>query len=128
MGGKPRAQPGKLSLQHCRKLGWRAAKVEFWMPWTKQRKDLFGFGDIIVLDDQFGSLLVQACVTSSAPKRVCKILEECTEAAIDWLSAGNRIEVWGWAKRGAAGKRKLWTLKSYRIYLSKGELNWETDN
>jgi hypothetical protein len=24
---------------------------------------------------------------------------------------GNHLEVWSWAKRGAAGKRKLWTLK-----------------
>ena len=128
MGAKPRAQPGRLSLQYCKKQEWRAQIVEKWIPQTMQRKDLFGFGDIVVLDDQFGSLLVQACVTGSGANRVRKILEDCTEAAIDWLSAGNRIEVWGWAKRGAEGKRKLWTLKLYRIFLHEGALRWETDN
>jgi hypothetical protein len=83
---------------------------------------LFGFGDVIALDGKPGSLLIQACITGDAPKRAKKILEECTEAAIEWLSAGNRIQVWGWAKRGARGKRKLWTLKRYSIELWGTEL------
>lgn len=29
------------------------------------------------------------------------------------LREAGSVEVWGWAKRGARGKRKLWTLKRY---------------
>jgi len=95
--------------------------VERWLPKTKIRVDLFGFGDIIALDGKPGALLIQATSTDNAARRVTKIRTECADRAAAWLRAGNRVEVWGWAKRGEAGKRKLWTLKVYEVTLADVE-------
>lgn len=118
------ASPTSLTLKECRKREWRAAVVERRMPHSYVTKDLFGFGDILALDTEWGTLMIQTTTTEHAPNRVQKILGECREAATDWLAHGNRIQVWGWAKRGPAGKRKLWTLKEYQItedMLTNGE-------
>jgi hypothetical protein len=103
--------PTQRTLEHCKKHGQPAYVTEKWVPGVNIRKDAFGFGDLLVIDGQPGSLLIQATVTDSMSKRITKIKEHCAEHAQAWLKAGNRLEVWGWAKRGAVGKRKLWTLK-----------------
>lgn len=82
---------------------------------TRRRIDVFGFGDVLVLDGQLGALLIQACITSDMSTREKKIRGPCASDAMSWIVAGNRIAVWGWAKRGAAGKRKLWTLKERQV-------------
>lgn len=109
------ASPTSRSLEECRKRGWLAHVVEKWIPHTRRRLDAFGFGDVLVMDGRPGSLLIQATSTPNMAARVTKIREECAEAARAWLAAGNRIEVWGWAKRGKAGERKRWTLRTVEI-------------
>ena len=95
---------------------------------VNKRIDLFGFIDLVALDGHPGLLGIQATTTGNAPSRVTKILDECTEAAIDWLQAGNRIVVWGFAlrrfklKNGGYGKAKRWKLKEYVILLVHGRL------
>lgn len=94
----------------------------------RRRIDLFGFIDLVALDGKPGLLGIQATSTGNAPSRVTKILDDCTEAAIDWLAAGNRIVVWGFAlrryklKSGKFGKAKRWKLKEYVIVLVDGKL------
>jgi hypothetical protein len=110
--------PSARSLKECRKRGWTAEKVEHRLPRGFTTIDLFGFGDVIALDGKPGSLLIQATTTSHAPARVAKIQTDCFDKALAWLRAGNRIVVWGWAKRGERGKRKLWTLKEYPLDLA----------
>lgn len=118
------SSPTKRSLDECRKRGWLAYVTEKWIPGANIRKDAFGFGDILVMDGKPGSMLIQATVTGSMAKRVTKIREECGEAARAWLDAGNRIEVWGWAKRvhlnkdGSKSKLKRWKLRVVEIHLS----------
>ena len=109
------ASPTVHTVAECKRRGWRACIVEKWIPQARRRVDAFGFGDLLVMDGEPGALLIQACTTGDAPKRVHKIHEECTADALRWLKSGNRIEVWGWAKRGKVGKRKLWTLKTYPV-------------
>lgn len=112
--------PTQRTLAKCRDLGWRACIVEKWVSQANRRIDVFGFGDVLALDDKPGSLLIQACAGSSTSAREKKIVDECVGAACDWLTAGNRIEVWGWRKTGAHGKRKLWTLKRSEVALHDG--------
>ena len=107
--------PTQRTLTECKGRGWPAHVVEKWIAQARKRIDVWGFGDVLVLDGQLGSLLIQATVTDSMSSRVKKIGDECKDLAMAWLAAGNRIEVWGWAKRGAAGKRKLWTLRRVAI-------------
>lgn len=107
------AETTQRALAECKKRGWPAAVVEKWIPHTHQRKDVFGFGDLLVLDGKPGALLVQVTGDNGGDvaRRVTKIATECSEKALAWIDAGNRIEVWGYGKRGAVGRRKLWTLR-----------------
>jgi hypothetical protein len=105
MGMSPTAR----SLATLRAEGWTAQVVERFNPGARVRVDLFGCIDILAIrDDQPGVLGIQACVTGDQAKRLAKIAEE--PRIFTWKQAGNTIEVWGWAKRGPRGKRKVWTL------------------
>ena len=103
--------PTSRALAECKRCGWLACVVEKWIPQTRQRKDAFGFGDVLVLDGQPGALLVQVTSDANVAARAAKIRGACRKNAAAWLAAGNRIQVWGYGKRGKRGKRKLWTLK-----------------
>ncbi len=109
------SSPTQRTLEECRRRLWRAYVCEKWIPQTRRRADAFGFGDVLVIDDKPGALLIQATTTGNMSSRIKKIAEECGDAANAWLDAGNRIQVWGWAKRGLRGHRKLWTLKVYDV-------------
>jgi hypothetical protein len=64
------------------------------------RRDLFGCIDIVALDGLPGVLGIQATSLSNRAARVAKIRTdpEVAPLARAWLLAGNRLEVWGWAK------------------------------
>jgi hypothetical protein len=118
--------PTQLTLERCRKLGW--------IPWIVERttgrikRDLWGFADVLVMDELPGSLAIQCTTTGHAPERVRKIRHDCRALALAWLAAGNRVEVWGWALRGARGKRKTWTLARWEIEGHGDEIHaWRND-
>ena len=122
------ASPTARALAECKRRGWRGAIVERYISATRRRHDVFGFGDLLVLDGERGALLIQVTTTSNAASRVKKIIHECSEAAIEWLVAGNRIEVWGYARRvhrnkdGSKSKVKRWTLRRQSITARPCEL------
>jgi hypothetical protein len=91
--------------------------VERWNPGARVRQDFLGFADILAVEpDKPGVLAVQACATGDQAKRLTKIQSDGLAANVRaWLGAGNRIVVWGWAKRGPRGKRKTWTLSDTEI-------------
>lgn len=106
--------PTKRSLDHLRALGWTCCVVEKWIPQVRQRKDAFGFGDILAVRvGSPGATLVQTTTASNMSARIAKI-RETAEAGI-WLAAGNRILVHGWAKRGPRGGRKVWAVTEVEI-------------
>lgn len=95
------------TLAHCRKQGWLPWKVEQTIPKTFIKRDMYGFLDVVVLDDKPGILGLQ--VTSHSTRnmgtRVRKIKTECRVAAQRWLDAGLRIAVWGWHQPKGKGTR-----------------------
>jgi hypothetical protein len=102
------SSPTQRSLARLKSDGWTVCIVEKYIPMIKQRKDAFGFGDLLACKiGQPGALLVQTTSGSNAANRANKIFG-IAEAGI-WLAAGNRIVVHGWAKRGPRGKRKVWS-------------------
>lgn len=103
--------PTARALAECKRRGWPAGVVERYVSQTRRRHDLFGFIDLVALDGQRGVLGIQVTSSSNMSARVTKIQTECSERAVNWLHAGNRVQVWGFAKRGARGARKLWTLR-----------------
>lgn len=101
--------PTSRTLDLLRREGFSAAVVEKWIPQARQRKDVFGFGDILAIrrndvhpndenDAYAGTWLVQCTSGSNHSSRVAKIIS-IPEARI-WLLIGNRISVVSWSKRG----------------------------
>lgn len=98
--------PTSRTLEALRKQGYEADVVERFNSFTKQRKDFYGCIDLIATKP--GECIGVQCTSgSNAASRVTKILAE--PRALSWLQAGNKLQVWGWAKRGPKGKRKLWS-------------------
>jgi hypothetical protein len=109
--------PTQRALAYCRRYDWTAQVVEKWNPHARIRQDLFGCIDLVVLDGEAGGVLgVQVTSGSAHAARVKKSLEE--PRLRTWLEAPARFEVWSFAKRGAAGKRKLWTLRAQALVLN----------
>lgn len=118
------SQPTARTLKWLRDRGHYACVVERYCSFTKRRHDAFNFGDILcfakaALRQPHSVLLVQTTSGSNVSSRIAKIVAEPAAAA--WLEDDRRgILVIGWAKRGARGKRKLWTPRIVRV-LSGGK-------
>ncbi len=114
-----KTSPTKRTLEKCKALGWPAYVTEKRIPKINILKDAFGFGDVLVMDGKPGSLLIQACITGDMARREKKIRNDCAEHAQAWLDAGNRIEVWGWAKRvyrfKNGNKAMRWKLRVVKV-------------
>lgn len=105
------------SCQTLKKDGYIYQIVERWNSYAKIRVDLFGVIDIVAVKaDITGVLGVQSTSTDHIMDRIRKALAEPRIRV--WLEAQNRFQVWGWAKRGERGKRKLWTLKIKELALA----------
>lgn len=90
--------PTTRSLAEMRKRGFTAAVSEKWVAQIKQRKDLFGFADIVALGER-EVIFVQATSASNVSVRVRKIAEHENVGAV--RRAGVRILVHGWKKNKA---------------------------
>lgn len=112
--------PTQRSLAVLRKAGWTCAVVEHWIPTIKIRRDLFGFADVLAIHPQVpDTLAIQVTSSSNLAARLKKILAE--PRAFVWLASPHRrIELWGWAKRGARGKRKTYQVRRARIVRDLG--------
>ena len=108
--------PTSRTLKHLRKEGYTAVVAEKFNYFIKKRIDLFGWIDICAIHpDKKGVLGVQTTSTTNLSARIKKA--KALNSLKVWLQAGNIAEFHGWAKRGARGKRKLWTLKEVIVTL-----------
>jgi hypothetical protein len=115
------ASPTARSLAHARDLGYEAGVVERRNPRSFVTHDLFGFVDIVAA--RAGDLLlIQATSGDNAASRRAKILQSPALERVAF--SGAKIEVWSWAKRGAHGKRKLWTLRRERLTVENDDWAW----
>lgn len=85
--------PTQRSLAEMRKRGYFCWIVEYWHAFAKQRKDLWGFVDIICLGEN-EVIGVQTTSYSNVSARVKKIAEHENVGAV--RKAGVRILVHGW--------------------------------
>ena len=107
------SSPTQRSLAELRKRGYIAYVAEKFNSFTKRRIDAWGFVDIIGIRGT-ETIGIQATSGSNVAGRIAKIRahENFATVARAW-----RIEVWGWSKRGAKGKRKVWTLREVVVDL-----------
>jgi len=108
--------PTALSLKELRKRGYMAAVVEKVNPWVKIRQDLFGIIDVIGVHPVKKEVIgVQATTDTGgqASKHRMKVLQNPNLKG--WMDSGCKFEIWAWAKKGKASKRKLWTLREVEV-------------
>jgi len=108
------------TLEYIRRQGWIADIVERFNPYAGkfgQRKDMFGFGDIVAMGD--GKIIaIQSCGQdfTEHDKKITKD-EIVAPLALKWVQNGGRLILMGWRKvklkRG--GKAKRWSprIKEY---------------
>ncbi len=104
-----KTSPTQRSLKLLRSEGWVAQVVEKYNVFAHIRQDLFNFIDIVCIRSNVkGVLGVQTTTQTNGAGHMKKI--KASVAYKIWLAGGNQIELHLWAKRGKAGKRKLWTV------------------
>ena len=86
--------PTQRSLEYLRELGYHCEIVEKWNSFTKQRKDLWGWCDILAIRKD--EVLAVQVTASAVADRIKKIQDSTTVALV--RDAGIRIEVHGHRK------------------------------
>jgi hypothetical protein len=104
------------TLDHYRKIGWPIVwKVEHWCSFSRKRKDLLGFIDVLVAGDLI-TLGVQDTTWGQVSARKRKIL--ASPLAYDWLKSPNRqVEIIGWKAPDKLKGRHRWEHKIVEITL-----------
>lgn len=108
MPRKASVSPTQRTLALLRAEGWTAQVVERWIPRAFIRKDLYGCIDILAINGK-AILGVQATSGSNISARLAKIAS--LPSAALWRASGGLLEVHGWRKVGARGKRKVWEVR-----------------
>lgn len=85
--------PTQRSLALMRKRGYACFIVEYWHAFAKQRRDLFGFVDLLCLGEN-EIIGVQTTSMSNVSARVNKIAEHENVAAV--RKSGIRLLIHGW--------------------------------
>jgi hypothetical protein len=86
--------PTQRSLEYLRELGYHCEIVEKWNSFTKQRKDLWGWCDILAIRKD--EVLAVQVTASAVADRIKKIQDSTTVALV--RDAGIKIHVHGWRK------------------------------
>ena len=106
--------PTQRSLKELRTNGYTAQVVEKFNPFAHIRQDLFGFIDIVAIKPEVSGVLgVQTTTQAHVPDHVEKIITNSNFRT--WIDSGNKFVIHGWSKKGAKGKRKVWTLTTSEI-------------
>ena len=110
------------TLEYLRSQGWVADKVEQFNAYAGkfgQRKDMFGFGDIVAMGEN-SIIAIQSCGQSySEHNRKITEDEKVAPLALLWLQNGGRLILIGWRKvklkRGGKALRWQPRIKEYTI-------------
>ena len=99
------------ALRHQGRVCGIVEKFNSFVPPHGIRIDFLGFIDVISLDPQRGIVGVQCCAGSGHAAHRRKIVDDCTDNALEWLKCGGKIELWSWSKRKIkrGGKAERWT-------------------
>ena len=85
------------TIKHLSAIGYSAQSVEMYNPFSKKRRDLFGFIDVVAVNPDLCKCVgLQITSRSNVSTRVKKIMSEKRDNAKAWLKAGNEIFVIGW--------------------------------
>jgi carbonic anhydrase len=86
--------PTQRSLAALRELGYLVEVVEKWNSFTRTRKDLWGWADLLAI--RRDEVLAVQVTSEGVANRVAKVTASETIAQV--REAGVRVEVHGWRK------------------------------
>ena len=86
--------PTQRSLAALRELGYLVEVVEKWNSFTRTRKDLWGWADLLAI--RLGEVLAVQVTSEGVANRVKKVTDSETIGRV--REAGVRVEVHGWRK------------------------------
>lgn len=104
------SSPTARSLAILRERGYRCQVVEYFVPYTKVRRDLFGFIDIMAVRDG-ETLAVQTTSGAHVAERINKITVDKAAELADVRKAGWAVHVHGWSKNS----KGRWVLREVDI-------------
>jgi hypothetical protein len=102
-----KTSPTQLSLKHLRKTCQCVQVVEVWNSFTRTRKDLFGFIDILALEGET-TIAVQSTSWANVSARAKKIADSPLVGFV--RDAGWVIHIHGWRKSAKTNRYELKTL------------------
>lgn len=115
-----KTSPTQRSLKLFRSRGWVCWITEKWNPFSRTRQDLGNFGDLVAWKAGEGVAAIQVTTAANMAARRSKILGN--PLAQEWVCAGGKLWIHGWAKTGERGKRKLWTCKEEPVLFLPGTM------
>jgi len=99
--------PVQRTLKYLRDHGYTAEKTEHFNFYAKKRQDLFGFIDVLAVNDEhLLALQVSDGAHHAGHTSAIKALPVARQLVFHM-----DVEIWSWSKRGRRGKRKLWALR-----------------
>lgn len=107
--------PTQRTLKFLRDAGAAAVVLERWNQYARIRQDIWG-ADILARQGQL-LMAIQATSSTNHSARVEKA--RANPDTLNWLNCGVPYYVYSWGKKGARGKRKLWTLKITQLSLTE---------
>jgi hypothetical protein len=102
-----KTSPTQLSLRELRKTCHAVQVVEVWNGFTRTRRDLFGFIDILAIEGET-TIAVQSTSWANVSSRAKKIADS---PLIEFVrEAGWRVLIHGWRKNAKTNRYELKTL------------------
>ena len=110
------------TLEYIRSQGWECDKVEQFNPYAGkfgQRKDMFGFGDIVAMGEN-SIIAIQSCgqAFSEHDKKITED-ERVAPLALKWIQSGGRLMLIAWRKvklkRGGKAMRWQPRIREYTL-------------
>ena len=110
------------TLEYIRSQGWVADKVEQFNAYAGkfgQRKDMFGFGDIVAMGEN-SIIAIQSCGQSFSEhdKKITED-ERVAPLALKWIQSGGRLMLIAWRKvklkRGGKAMRWQPRIREYTL-------------
>jgi len=110
------------TLEYLRSQGWVTDKVEQFNAYAGkfgQRKDMFGFGDIVAMGEN-SIIAIQSCGQAySEHNKKITTDEKVAPLALKWIQSGGRLMLIAWRKvklkRGGKAMRWQPRIKEYTI-------------
>lgn len=110
------------TVKWLREKGCIAENVEKYSSYTKRRRDLFNFIDVIAVDPEYGVIGIQVCRSTDFQQHVRKLKNVVNDNLLTWLKHAD-VQLWGWRKVKVkrSGKAMVWRPRVADVVATEGD-------